>query len=373
MPQVSDATRSKDFDAYTENLIAASRTLERDLQARFAREYFLLLLGLELNLEQSYEAWQKILERRTELVRQKGTETSFRQALLEHFIQSPLLRDPVVTEFSELQRLRLTASTDFLTGIHNRRFFDATLERELQRAVRYGHDLSLVVMDVNRFKNVNDLHGHATGDRVLALAGAMLLKSVRGSDYAFRIGGDEFALLLPETVYASAVMLAERIRQRFHETIIPLELQVRPTLDYGVATTPREVNDAKALLALADQRLYTFKRSIGGARYALHHPGAYPRRFQRIPLERFGTYAILCCNADSHRANLLDFSFGGVGLRVSAGTELPASFAGDLHLPVLPPVSVWLRKVYVRPEEQGGQRVGCAIVEPAQPQSRLSA
>lgn len=372
MSGVSDPTGAKDFDPYTENLIAASRAMERDLQARFAREYFLLLLGLELDLEQSYEAWNKILERRAELAHQKDAEASFRQALLEHFAYSPLLRDPIVTEFSELQRLRLNASTDALTGIHNRRFFDATLEKELQRALRYGHDLSLVVMDVNRFKNVNDLHGHAIGDRVLALAGTMLLKSMRRSDYAFRIGGDEFALLLPETVYASAVMLAERIRQRFHETLIPLELQVRPTFDYGVATAPREANDAKALLAVADQRLYTFKRSVR-AHYVLHQASGYPRRFQRIALDPFGSYAILHCNADSHRAKLLDFSFGGVGLRVPADTELPASFAGDLHLPVLPPVCVWLRKIYVRPEDQSGQRVGCAIFEPAHLESRLSA
>lgn len=361
-----EPARLGDFDAYAENLIAASRSLERELQARFAREYFHLLLGLDLTADQSFEAWQTILERRAELHQEKGAEISFRQALLEYFVHSPLLRDPVVTEFRELQRLRLNASTDFLTGIHNRRFFDATLERELPRAARYGHDLSLVVMDVNRFKEVNDLHGHVVGDRVLAIVGGMLRESVRASDYAFRIGGDEFALLLPQTVYPSAVVLAERVRGRFQESIVPLELKVRATLDYGVATSPREANDARALFTLADQRLYTFKRAVGGVRFELQRPDTYPRRFQRIPLDRFGTYAILRWNDDSHRAGLLDFSFGGVALRVAGGTELPASFAGDLYLPVLAPVSVWLRKIYVRPEEEGEQRVGCAIVEPAQ-------
>jgi diguanylate cyclase (GGDEF)-like protein len=352
------------FDACTESLIAASRALEKDLQARFAHEFFQSMLGLTLDLDQSYEAWQQILARRA-AAGEKGGEISFRQVMLDYFLNSQLLRDPVVTEFEELQRLRLSSNIDHLTRTHNRRFFDSSLAKEVPRAARYGHDLSLVLMDLNRFKDVNDTHGHAAGDQLLMAMGELLLESVRTSDYAFRIGGDEFALLLPQTVYPSAMVLAERVRQRFTETVTSLGLQVPVTIAYGVASSPREANDAKGLFALADQRMYDFKRSIGSPRVA-------PRQFVRIPLEDFGAYAVLRCDAESYRGNLVDFSFGGIGLRLPEDVELPDTFIGDLHLRVLPPVTVSLRKVYTKSTQSEGQRVGCAFFEPLAPQPALA-
>lgn len=345
------------FDACAESLMAASRALERELQSKFAQDFFQSMLGLTLSLDQSYDAWKQVEEVRRKLAQDRGAKVSFRQALLEYFLHSPHLRDPVVTEFGELQRLRLTSTIDHLTGTNNRRNFDDALAREVPRAGRYGHELSLTLMDLNRFKEVNDTHGHDTGDQLLALSGKLLIEVVRTSDEAFRIGGDEFALLLPQTAFSSALILAERIRQTFGEKVRPLDLKVPVSIAYGIATSPREAKDAKALFTLADQRMYDFKRSIGSPRCA-------PRRFKRIPVEDSDAHVVLRAETESHRGDLLDFSFGGVGLRVPSGISLPEVFVGDLHLRVLPPVSVQLRKVHSQPESQGMLRVGCSFAQP---------
>ena len=98
-------------------------------------------------------------------------------------------------EYEELRKLQINAATDPLTGLYNRRFFDDFFDKELNRSVRYTHRLALVVFDLHRFKEVNDRYGHPQGDLLLQMAASTLRKSLRTSDYAFRIGGDEFALL----------------------------------------------------------------------------------------------------------------------------------------------------------------------------------
>jgi diguanylate cyclase (GGDEF)-like protein len=346
------------FEACTEDLIAASLSLEKNLQAGFARDLFQSLLGLSLNIEQSYDAWQNIQERRSRLKSEKGQDIPLRQALLEYFLHSPLLREPIVTDFGELQRLRRTSTTDHLTGTHNRNFFDISLAKEVGRAVRYNDEFSLILMDLNQFKAVNDTHGHATGDGLLALTGKLLVESARTSDYAFRMGGDEFALLLPRTAQPSATLLAERLCQRFREAVEAEDLTVSVSMSYGVATCPREARDPKILYELADRRLYDFKRAVSA-------PRCSPRRFERIPLREIDAYVMVKDNSHVRRGRLLDFSIGGIGLRVPPGIELPDSFSADLYLRVLPPVAVDLRKVYVGEEQPRGRRLGCAFSEPA--------
>jgi diguanylate cyclase (GGDEF)-like protein len=352
------------FEACTETMIAQSLALDNDLQAQFAHDIFQNLLGLELDPEQSFLAWQQISEWRSQWAKDKGEIVSFHQAILEYFVHSPLLKDPIVTEFDELQRLRLTSTTDHLTGTHNRRLFDAFLGKEVQRAARYGNDLSLVIIDLNRFKQINDKHGHATGDELLILTGRLMVDSLRNSDYTYRIGGDEFALLLPQAAHPDAVALAERLRCRFEDAVRPRDLGIPVSLAYGVATSPREAKDPRVLFELADQRLYDYKRSIGS-------PRCVPRIHERLALNGVNAYAILRVNSHSLRGRLIDFGIGGVGLRVPMDVQVPESFDADLHLQILPPVPVSLRKVYLGPEEPEGRRVGCAFTAPLPDYAKL--
>jgi len=345
------------FEACTDSVIAQSLSLATDVQAQFAHDFFQSVLGLEITLEQSFYAWQQISERRAQVARDRHENITFRQALLEYFLYSPLLQDPIITEFGELQRLRLTSTTDHLTGTHNRRLFDLFLGKEVQRAARYGTDLSLVLMDLNRFKQVNDTHGHAVGDELLKLTGKLLVDSLRTSDYTYRTGGDEFALLLPQAAHPDACAMGERLRHRFEEAVKPRNLGVPVSLAYGVATSPREAKEPRALYELADHRLYDFKRAIGS-------PRCVPRHHERLPLSDVNAYADLQVNCHALRGRLIDFGIGGVGLRVPSGVQLPDCFAADLHLQILPPVPVSLRKVYLGPDEPEGRRLGCAFTGP---------
>ncbi len=117
-------------------------------------------------------------------------------------------------EYEELRKLQINAATDPLTSLYNRRFFEDYFEKELNRSIRYTHKLALVVFDLHRFKEVNDRFGHPQGDALLQMAAATLRKSLRTSDYAFRIGGDEFALLLPQSDTEQAAALSRRLRCR---------------------------------------------------------------------------------------------------------------------------------------------------------------
>jgi two-component system cell cycle response regulator len=164
-------------------------------------------------------------------------------------------------EGSELAGLAEASRRDALTGLPNRRAFDEELAREVARAGRTGAPLALVVLDVDRFKAVNDGHGHPAGDAVLREVAARAAAAVRRGDLAARIGGEEFALLLPGADLAGAAELAGRVRAAVAGAPVPAGAgALAVTVSLGCAAlAPGE--PAEALLARADARLYEAKRT----------------------------------------------------------------------------------------------------------------
>jgi diguanylate cyclase (GGDEF)-like protein len=152
------------------------------------------------------------------------------------------------------QELEELASRDHLTGLLNLREFHEFLTRELERCKRYGGRFSIVLFDLNRFKAVNDSRGHAEGDRVLREAGAALAKTCRSSDLVFRVGGDEFAYILPESDREAALAAAARAREAL--AAMPERLDCA----YGVTVWPGDGPERATLLEAADARLYEMKR-----------------------------------------------------------------------------------------------------------------
>ncbi|NUU03008.1 GGDEF domain-containing protein [Herbaspirillum robiniae] len=158
----------------------------------------------------------------------------------------------------EIGRLQQQVLTDGLTGVGNRRAFDQRLHEEWTRHLRGGAPLSLLMIDVNRFKHYNDTHGHPAGDRILVKLGQVLSMPLRGSDFVARLGGDEFAVILPGTPEASAGMVADRIHAVMDSTQWPHQ---RITLSIGIASiSPAENCDFSVLLQRADQAMYCCKR-----------------------------------------------------------------------------------------------------------------
>jgi diguanylate cyclase (GGDEF)-like protein len=162
------------------------------------------------------------------------------------------------------ERVAEQAVTDQLTGLANNRHFREWMQRETQRLGRFGGELSLVLLDIDNFKNVNDTYGHLQGDQVLSSLGRILKLESRGVDEPARYGGEEFVLALPETPKAGAIEVAERVRERIEATTVDGvegNKPIRVTASIGVATMPADGSDPQALIAAADAALYRAKRS----------------------------------------------------------------------------------------------------------------
>ena len=157
------------------------------------------------------------------------------------------------------KRERRFAYTDDMTGLANRRFFHELLQIEIDRAYRYAHHLTIAYIDVDDFKHVNDQFGHATGDALLQSIAAIMTSQVRNIDIVARMGGDEFALLLPETDYESAQIVLERLHARLLEPSENQPLSV--TFSIGAVTFLALPNSASLAIERADQIMYNVKKS----------------------------------------------------------------------------------------------------------------
>jgi diguanylate cyclase (GGDEF)-like protein len=162
------------------------------------------------------------------------------------------------------EKLRRYASTDGLTGLYNHRYFQVTWRREITRARRYGEELSVMLLDLDHFKGLNDLFGHPEGDIVLRELAQLLLRGVRAVDLVARYGGEEFVVSLPRTGKDAAMLLADRLRARVeahsftHGDTQPSGIL---TVSIGVATFPIDGETAGEILGRADRAMYRAKRA----------------------------------------------------------------------------------------------------------------
>lgn len=167
--------------------------------------------------------------------------------------------EALVSELKEaFSRLEEQAFRDELTGLYNRRALDRRLEEEVHRALRQGHAFSLLFIDVDDFKELNDAFGHGMGDEVLKEIGGILVAHGRAMDLFFRYGGEEFVALLPGTKLKDALKVGERIRQAVAEYAF-LEGEAEVTVSVGVAAYPDHGEDVATLLRAADQAQYDAK------------------------------------------------------------------------------------------------------------------
>jgi len=191
------------------------------------------------------------------------TWTQERKQLAQTYVNSAI---SALTSLHLLAEAEKQSMTDGLTGLYNRRSLESLLQREVALAERHGHALSLVMIDMDRFKEVNDAYGHAAGDHMLKAFADCVRITLRKTDLAFRYGGDEFVIALPQTPIGQAVQVVHKLRQAFgavdfSHAIARLEHQ--PTLSLGIAERSAAQNTLTlaALLTAADQALYEAKAS----------------------------------------------------------------------------------------------------------------
>ncbi|MBC7326505.1 sensor domain-containing diguanylate cyclase [bacterium] len=164
-----------------------------------------------------------------------------------------------VYSIAELERY---AFHDHLTGLLNRRMFYQRMGREMKGARRYGYPISLVIMDIDDFKAFNDQYGHLEGDRILAEMGRLIREEIRASDFAARIGGEEFAIVLPHTPKDSAIHMVERLRRKIKDML-------GISVSMGVGEFPRDGNTLRSLMRKVDAALYEAKKSGKGRVYVV--------------------------------------------------------------------------------------------------------
>ena len=160
-----------------------------------------------------------------------------------------------------VEKIKQVSDTDELTGLYNMRAFSAMLQRAFKQAVRYGHPLSVVMIDSDNLKQVNDAHGHEAGNRLLQHLVRCIREQLRGSDIMARFGGDEFILLLPETNNKGALEMSERIRKAVELSRFSVrEGDTNVTASLGVASYPEDGGNLDVILEKADKAMYRAKQ-----------------------------------------------------------------------------------------------------------------
>jgi diguanylate cyclase (GGDEF)-like protein len=323
-----------------------------------------LLSQLDFEESEARTHWNGILSRRAELTSRLGREASIQLAALDYFQnQARAIKNPKIVEMATFLATERSAITDGLTGLYNRPFFDASLRRELKRARRYGLAFSLVMLDLDDFKMVNDLHGHVVGDEALARLSEVIRASVREIDVACRYGGEEFALILPETSRTGAYIVSERIRVDAKETFDGKPLGASPSastsmsVSGGIAIYPTDSNSAEGLIRMADKALYRSKRE-GKNRITLH--AEEKRRSPRLDAKKLLVFRERLARRDRPdelRSETKNLSRNGALVEsqvpLNVGTELEI----DIYLPQRRS-DFFIKGRVVRLEEAPGDHAG---------------
>jgi diguanylate cyclase (GGDEF)-like protein len=162
-----------------------------------------------------------------------------------------------------VEKIQELTITDDCTGLYNARHLYKTLETEVYRSARFGYEFSVIFIDLDHFKQVNDTHGHLIGSKLLAEIGYLIKAQLRLIDFAFRYGGDEFVVLLPQTAKDSALVVARRLRDSLRSSMFckeeGLNLNVRASI--GLATYPHDAKTPHDIIRQADEMMYLVKNS----------------------------------------------------------------------------------------------------------------
>jgi diguanylate cyclase (GGDEF)-like protein len=238
---------------------------ERSKRGSFYSDLIFSLCNIRYEEHEARLLWVNLLAHKTEMSDRLGRNVGIRVAALDYFKNIVGMLDEVKivggAEFVETERL---AVTDGLTGLFNHRYFQDRLERGITRARELGKALTLLMIDIDYFKQYNDLNGHIAGDVALREMAAILRKWVKREDTVARYGGEEFAVVLFSTDGAGGERVAERLRREVELVEFPNE-QVLPggqlTISIGLADFPVESEDRAGLIARADKALYVAKRT----------------------------------------------------------------------------------------------------------------
>ncbi|MDD5160132.1 MAG: GGDEF domain-containing protein [Sulfuricurvum sp.] len=223
----------------------------------FAILYFRLNALLVQPLKQFITLIQEIINK-NDMAKRVSLKTKILEVKnIENYFNKML--DSIQDYYEKLQEL---SDRDYLTGLYNRRKFEEFLGYEIKRSLRHHHQFTILMIDLDNFKYINDTYGHASGDLVLKEVTQIFGSNLRNADILARLGGDEFAVLLPETPYVNGFAVVEKLRSRLEATPISLMFdQITLTASFGIAEYPDQGENIESLLTGSDLAMYKAKRA----------------------------------------------------------------------------------------------------------------
>ena len=225
----------------------------------FYVDLFRVLMHCDFDEDEAIHHWQGVLSNKDNMSKKLGRDVSFRVALMDYFIsRNKFLKNPMMIEISVFDEVLQSSLQDELTRLYNRRYFDLTLSREINRGRRHQHPVTLLILDIDDFKKYNDSHGHSAGDEIMREVGNLMRSTFRSEDVPCRFGGEEFVVILPETASEQAFQVA----QRFFDALEHVQLETGSvTMSGGIAHFPNHADNPGNLLIQADRALYKAKEN----------------------------------------------------------------------------------------------------------------
>lgn len=267
-----------------EKLIEELHAIMKNGGKRAYSIFFNVLTHLDMDPDHAESCWISILKHRQNMINTLGREVNLRTVICDYLCSvDKTLKNPVVVEIHVFQNQLQSLKYDRLTGLYTRTTFEEVLSREIARAKRYETELSILFLDLDDFKNINDTFGHLAGDLVLTDVGRIIKNEIRAEDSAARFGGEEFVVILPQTGKVDALVLGERIRSKIEAMDIEYDdKNIRVTISGGLANYPIDAQSETNLLKYADSALYRAKK-FGKNNIAVY--SHYKRRYVRINFE----------------------------------------------------------------------------------------
>ena len=286
------------------------------------RNYFYLLTHLEFDEAEAIKHWDEFKKYHVRFERDLGYPIDTRITTLSYFInENRQLRNPKIIEMRVFQRTQEKVILDDLTSLFNFRYFKQRIQAEMEGAVSRGEELSLLMLDIDNFKRINDEYGHLTGDGILRQIGKLIQAETSTHGPAFRYGGEEFAVIVPrqskQEAYDIANQLCEKISEHefLNENSTPRHT-MSVTVSMGVATYPQDCDDTQLLIGNADKAMYNAK---GSGKNIVCLFSENQRRFKRLSTSIRGELANFAESTSSIRT--LNVSKGGI--RFICADDLP--------------------------------------------------
>jgi diguanylate cyclase (GGDEF)-like protein len=319
------------------------------------------LTSLDIPRDTAVDYWQRILQHREQLSRLLARKIDLVTAMCDFLLsETTCLFNPRLVDVGTFERVINETMFDGLTGLFNRLYFDEAFEHQVSLAKRYDTALSILFIDVDDFKDINDTFGHIVGDAALQRIGAIIKKAKRDSDIAARFGGEEFVLLMPHTESGNALILAERIRKEVEEEEFPAHgTTYHLTISGGLASFPLNATEANTLLHKADSATYLAK---GAGKNTISIYKKDKRRYLRVKLSKPVLIKELgFADSQTYTGTSKDICIGGI--LFENATPLPIGAHIQVSVPVSPEAPLLLIGTIVRVESCGdrGYEIGMAI------------